>query len=455
MTEITPPGIPQAPENRRAERLSDEQMGNLLASIGNHEAKALTLLIMKPNLIYTSSILHSDFMNAQGESPGWETNHSAQFGYCQQSLSPIGLVSKEVVDKNVETYGYMTTNFGEKVGKPLAALLLDFSRRNPGFSLYDFFGSTVSSAQDDPDSKKRSPATRFKIFYELATAPSLPINQLELLKNIPEITQGDAGNHLRELKRKKIIEYDSIKFGENILYYSLSSLPPQEEPPKYMARPTQTVRIYGLLLEEPEKTWTIEEITGRYVEEFGYLGVFNINDLPENQKINLKRNISSILSHLKKHGYTSQSKFGGETRSEINLSEEQRNTIVDLVDILDAFQNQNPQILERGRKLSLFFLSNPQETARLMEKAKEHSHNANRKAPEEYNAVILGLISQNPGITSKGIAQRLNALDYKIGEGNVKLLIRNLSKTAQVETSTVKGTLRYSIKSPENPSVVE
>ena len=43
----------QAAEVKPPERISDQEIGNLLAAFGNNESKALTLVLMHPGVIYT------------------------------------------------------------------------------------------------------------------------------------------------------------------------------------------------------------------------------------------------------------------------------------------------------------------------------------------------------------------------------------------------------------------
>lgn len=116
-------------QSHSEEQLSDEQLGNLLAAVGNHEAKAVTFLVMRSETTYTAEDIHKAVIEAQGTLPGWRIHHQSAFKYCERSLSPIGLVAKEVVDPNLNTYGYARTEYGERIGVSLAGLLLDFSRK--------------------------------------------------------------------------------------------------------------------------------------------------------------------------------------------------------------------------------------------------------------------------------------------------------------------------------------
>lgn len=104
---------PQAKEIQKPERLPDEELGDLLAALGNHEAKAITLGLMKPGIIYTNLDLYHAIIEAQGQNPGWIINRMGPFAYCHNSLAPIGLVAQEVtMAGGLERIGYMKTEKG-------------------------------------------------------------------------------------------------------------------------------------------------------------------------------------------------------------------------------------------------------------------------------------------------------------------------------------------------------
>lgn len=147
MTTVEIPRLPAVPEVRKKERLSDEELGNLLAAFGNNEAKAVTLIAMRKGVIYSEYDLYSAVIEKQGEGVGWRQSRGVPFTYCRSSFENIGLVAKSVSDPVLETWGYLKTDYGEELGDALAGLLLDFSLRHPEVSLYDIFGSTTSRGE--------------------------------------------------------------------------------------------------------------------------------------------------------------------------------------------------------------------------------------------------------------------------------------------------------------------
>ncbi len=412
------------------ERLSDEQLGNLISSVGNHEAKAITLLLMQPDVIYTQRDLFRIIINAQGERPGWRMHSSVPFEYCQNSLSPIGLVAKEVLEREgLTTYGYLITEYGIKVGVPLAGYMLDFSQKYPDFSLIDIFGATQSSSQTKelPDQgiefKKRAPITRLKIFWELLTS-SLPIREVYLAKSLGEKNETIIKDHLEALGGKGVISYEATEHGSPFAFYQLNPDHPPEQPLAYRDQPSLTERVYRVLQEDPVREWAWESLT-RYL---GYT--------------NLPRTISSILSHLEKTGYAKRGKFSEEYRSEVNLTGEQRAMLAELMAILDRFQTQDPQVLQNGKKLA--FSLTPSDVAALMGKAKEHSNNASAQPQEETALELLTIVSENPGLTSSKITDCYAQLYGRWISGRlVSLRLRELVREGKISYQVQKDVRKY------------
>lgn len=385
------------------ERLSDEEMGNLLSSIGNNEAKAITLILMRNGNVYDKKGLHREILNAQGRNKTWDIGHSATSDYCSGTFSRIGLVAKEAFDFDLSVYGYSITPKGEELGIPLAGLLLDFSERH-NIPLVLLLGATQSpskkktaqtekSKNADGEFKKRAPSTTLKIFYELVTSPSLPIGEEELGKRIGEGRPPAVLGHLKRLAKLGVIQYEATEANEQYSCYKLSSEIPDEELPIHNNSPKLTESVLNVLKNNPDEYLTRER-------------VYEL--LPQEQKETwqeyvLKNGISQILALLNKKGYADLKRFHEGKQSEINITDEQRIVLTEFLEITYRFQNQDPEILEKGKMLAEEIINNPQEVSSLMRRAKEASRQANTSPSEETQARILSIISANPGITNEKI----------------------------------------------------
>lgn len=429
-------------ENRAELRpLSDEQLGNLIAAVGNHEAKAVTLLVMRRRMIYTGEELHQAVLEAQGTLPGWRIHHQAPFKYCERSLSPIGLVAREVVDPNLNTYGYVRTEHGEQIGVPLSGLLLDFSRRYDNVSLNQIFGATqstspikeVSGQEENIEYRKRSPIIRFRIFGKLTTT-ELPIRETDLAESIGE-KRDYVRNHLHQLARQKIITYESVKRDQPYALYKASSQAPDNPPPRFARYTFLTQEVHQLLSDHPARSWTAPEIADFFISKERY---------EEKHRAGLIQSIAHILPHLKRHGYLEPPKISLSNKSLIDLTHQQRTTLTDLVNILNGFKDQSSEVVERGRKVASRFISNPNAVAEVMIKAREYSPLVNKYPSEELELIILSIIQNNTDITAVQIRDILEEkYEKKVVVARVKQLIKSLKDQGLIVGSKEKTTLEW------------
>lgn len=391
--------IPKPPELPKPERLSDEKIGNLLSSVGNNEVKAITLILMRSGDVYDKGSLHRQVLNAQGEKSGWEMAKGVLLDYCSYTLAPIGLVAKEAFGPDLATFGYSITDYGKALGIPLAGLLLDFSERH-NISLNKLFGSTVSNSKgktmkaDDSEEefKKRAPTTTLKILFETLTSPQLPIREADIVKRIGEDDFQVVNNNLVRLAKLGLIEYSSTEVNEPFSAYKIPSEIPTGEFPMHSRYPRMTKLIFDILNEHPNQYLTITD-------------VFNL--IPQNLKSEWKAEnhseISDILSFLARQKYLYIKKFNFDKRSGISITDEQKIILTELLEIVYGFQNQDKEILEKGRKLAIEIISNPDRVSNLMRRAREASNQANQSPMKETLESVQSLILANPGVTNRKI----------------------------------------------------
>lgn len=389
-----------ATEAQKPEMVSDEELGNLLSAFGNNEAKAIILGLMQTETIYTAGALHSVLRNAQGQSVV-RMNRRAGFKYCQQSLSPIGLVTREVIEPGLATYGYMKTPYGRKVGDPLDGLLLDFSLRYPAYSLKDFFAITnsPSKAKDDSDTelRKRASISRLRIFRELLTS-ALPLRSIDLARR----TGTDLSNmaeHLIALSEKGIVNYDTTRKGKPRFFYKFSENAPDAQPNPYRYNRAVTNFIYRLLKSNPDKQWAGEEIRDSYAKQ--------LRDESRPVSESLGITCAGVLSHLARSGYAKTGKFFSGKQSEAYIDGDQRNVLSNLVNTLDEFQHADQDTIEFGRRRLREILTDPKHVSGLIAKAKEHS--TQRINISESANYVKSLISSHPHSTAEDLMQTLRS----------------------------------------------
>ena len=438
---------------QQPKRLSDEEIGILLGGAANLDSKAMLLVQMQPNTIYSISDLYRMMIDAQAGQAGWKISQRTLLSYCEKSLCPIGLVASEVLDHSANTIGYMLTDFGAKVGRPFCALILDFSSRYPEIALIDLLGQTNSPAPSNDvltpegriETKKRSPVTRLKIFAELVTAPDLPIRKVDLAERVGEVPVGKTSKttqeHLRRLGEQNLIQYTATERGHPFSSYRLNAERPDDAPPPFThpgggSNPTLTNTIYNLLRQTPGKDWSIEEICNTLV----------LQDLHRAKQTSLYIHTSTILNHLMKTGYAGREKFSSGVQSEINLTDKQQAMLTDFVETVYGFVRKDPLVMQQAEKALSFFQNSPEAVRPLLQKAREHSPHANRTDQSISQERILALLSAHPNTTVADIQTALEqGFGKRLDRESIRQFLRILARQGRIKGIKKKATIRWSV----------
>lgn len=445
---ITTVEIPRSlsiPEVRKNEPLSDEEMGNLLAAIGNNEAKALTLIAMKRGSIYTPKRLRKAVWEIQGDKKGWPISDMAVLGYCRFSFEDIGLVAKSVSDSIRGTWGYIKTDYGEEQGDALAGLLLDFSLNHEGVSLYQIFGATQSTSEErEVDSsagktefKTRSPLRRLRVLWELVTSEGqMSVTTLsKLLDENPDMINA----HLERLSVFNLVHFETTKFGEEITAYQLSENLPDQPPTLLFHRPTLTKSMYELISSDPNKTWGTHEL----IEAINTKRKA-VNKLPLSRP---NARFVGILKHLEREGYVTQIGFKGEERSKVWVDEDQRVVLIDILTLIDNFQRQDPEVLREGRLLAANFTGT--EFSKLWAKAKKYSSMANKVPREDSRNEVLDYLREHPKSTTAQLTTYLSKIQERnVAQANTRFLLNELRNSGLVAKSQDK-VVKWSVSSQQ------
>lgn len=423
------------------EKLSDERLGNLISAVGNHEAKAALLGLMQPGIIYARSDLNTIMLHAQGRNLAWRMAKGLPFSYCRHSLAPIGLVAQEVTTSGgLETIGYIKTDFGQEEGDSLGGLLLDLSLRYPLTSLQDIFGATVSPSEPKASEeglayRKRSPITRLRLFWELITS-SLPIRNTDLGVSLGE-DLATISTHVDSLSEKGIISYDSIGANVPFVIYRLSKDHPQDTPAHYSKGPTLAKAIYQIMHDNPDREFTLESVVQEYLKPLVV------------ERVSSNTEFYRVLTWLSKQGYVERKKFGHGKQSEINLTDDQRQMLLDLVTILDQFQNQDPEIIAYGRRCMKEIIADPEKVSTLIRKAREHSYFAQNAPPEQTTSDLVTIISQNPQLTATQLREILTQRQARtITKTHIRRLLKLALTSGQITQKTLNGIHHFSVAMP-------
>jgi hypothetical protein len=436
MERIVKKDLPPQNTKESGEMFTDEEVGNLIASLGNHEAKALTLLSMKPGVAYSQTSLHHNAMEIQGGGVGWNMSNGVPFSYCTNSLAPIGLVAKELVDESKEIYGYVKTAYGQVVGDSLAGHLLSLSERHPNCSLIEMFGSTnstsragrVDSSMGGVDFKNRAPNRRIEIYNALLTI-ELPARTTDLIDVLGgQDVWGAPHSHLHNLSESGLIQFTRREVDKSFTTFKLADDLPVEDPPPYMKPQGKgkywkmrelTTIVYGFM--QTQKSWTSKENIIR--------GLIEIHPDKERQIKTNRYFITSILRHLERFNYLESGDLSRKSSSEITLNAAQREILTDVTSVVRRFQYAEHDVVDEGRILARELISDPSSVAHLFNKAKMASPNANRLPRGQIHETIVSIVKDNQGASSHDIRDILNKdfgikLQLPTISNNLKLLER-------------------------------
>jgi hypothetical protein len=429
--------------------LCGEAFGDLLAAVGNHEAKALLLAAMKEGVVYSASNLHRLMLERQGRFMAWRLSGRVPFDYCVHSLAPIGLVATEVLNEDLSVYGFSKTRYGRQLGDALVGHMLSFSERYPAVSLIDLFGRTNTSAASTRDvtggerweHPKRSPWKNYQIFSQLLRQ-ELPVREIDLAVRLGE-PLSTLGPRLRILAQKQLIIDDSKPIDEYVAFRQASQrtldLPPPNSP-----APTLSMQICAIFHDSSNAALTRELLYTELVRRHPELRGLN--------QESTRRRISGVASHLERYGYLERVKFSTDVQSMILLTETQRRMLTDLVTLLDRFAELDQAFLHNGRRLASGVANNPARFRALLLKAKRTSPDINRARSDATGALLVTLVDKYPGSTTTELRDHLaQEYDHGLTKGRVKQVLRDLRTRGKIMISRQAGAFRYRLGARVSP----
>lgn len=351
--------------------LTKEQVNNILHAIGNNEQKAILLAGMEAGKIYSRYDLHMLVQVLTGKLEA-EKASGAEMQYAEKSLEPMGLVTKHAyIDNDGQVrVGYTKTALGEHAGTALASALLVMSARDEFFSMHDYFGSAGAAG------------LRYQIYEQLASDD--PPKTRAALAHAVGADASVVGNHLRALQESGIITYNARGINAGYASFRVKADVPDELPQTYRGKEvTLTPKVLAMA-----KT-CVGAITSESIH------AMIIAEDPDNanlQKKEVRSRVSRILSHLSKEGFLEYTEYSAAQQSKIEINEEQREGITNLVSVVQGVQNGDLQIYDRVQEYSQRILEDPEKTAALKQKAIERSPFTGRVPTDTTKGHILEIL---------------------------------------------------------------
>lgn len=391
-----------------------DKLGRYLSAFGNHEAKALTLLIFSN----TTEILDKYELNHRVvTSTGgvWRQHYVATESYCSGSLQEIGAVTTEVIDKNNNLYGYVLTPDGQKDGQPMAAYLL-LKAYQYAYSLYDLFGATVSFTEH------RSPQHSFAILNALAMAGAA-ITREELISRVC-MNPSTVSANLNRLSKNGLIDYQAHSpevVGK--ARYQLNQKQRGTEPKTVGTAASLTRGVWEVAISKPDIALSMYDVTNiirgdpELSARFGHLR-------------SLEKMVSNMLGGLREQGLVTTPFKGLRARSRVEFSGNNSNTKLFVKEVfpkLIAFIEQDPLTVKEFNDAKQFVSSDTQKARELRRAAMERAmlkspHSPmNRRSREDHNLEVYNYLVANPdarpckmsgalGLTTASTQRALNDL---------------------------------------------
>lgn len=418
-------------EVKNPEIMSDEFMGDLLAGFGNHEGKSLLLLSMQPGIFYGKSDLHRLIKNLPGADQVYSGDLSNQMAYCRYSLDPIGVVAKADFG---ETLKFGITELGEKIGKPLAASLIDFANRNE-IALETIFGGTKST-----NPKLRSPYVRMRLMENILTAPSSI--QLKDIEEASGLSQGLLTKHMIDLAASDLIDYKPWSFDKDEVSYRIG---PTLYIPGNIGKKPSAYLLKALNYLEATGEATLDELARHCSDSFG------------DEDITLSEKRTRLTSAL--HGLSkADSRYieiinrrrttadSTEAAGDFILNKNQRAFWEELLNIVEKVRTGDKAFLDYWSSESAKLLNDPETVALSLSRSNEKSSYMQDGTNKDIEQLVMGaLVNASAPLSYREIREIIvEGKKRTLSIFGISAILRGLSVQGKVTRHKSKIT-RYSL----------
>ncbi len=422
------------------EPLGDAELGDLLAAIGNSEAKSLLLIGMHPDYTYSAADLHELFVAMQGDEIGWKPSPEMPFKYCMHSMEPIGMVARGVSEEGRGTVGYRKTERGSTIGEALAGHLLAFSERHPETTLNAIWGQANSSKRT-PDGgateAQRVPLTRLKVFTELLTSDG-PIRAIDI--EDPGVMSRSLTGTLESLARAGLLTYENRMKPQGYAKYMVESTDLSSV--ETLRKAPTIFRAVRDLIETSAKKGT--ELDPQQVTK-----LIREKDpaLTSTAEKNTYTDVTRVLAYLKREGALGLVGGSYHEKSTIEVDDRQYEILAEAANIALSIQRRDQEFIAEGLTLAERFRNDPAAGGELIAKFAADSSRVNEKHRQELRAVMMPLLTREQGATAAEIFEALEVSGKRYHTGTVKGALRSLESSGSLDVVDVTNrTHRYRLQ---------
>lgn len=395
------------------EQLPEEVLFEMVAAFGNHEGKALLLCAMQPGAQYTHGELHKRFLEIQGPEPAFTGSRRNQGAYCDTFVQ-TGLVARS--DGAVKKYEL--TDLGNRVGKPLAGLLLGISATTE-FSLNDIFSQTARPK----GSIDRPPKRMLKIMRTITEANE-EIKVTEIAK-IHGYTPNTIGEVLSRQDELGLVEYTSRNVQDLVSFKLVDS----DRLAGLFPRTAVSKRIFDAFLQQPGISHEIDDLK-------------SVVELDPDEDDAFRGCIQFLRDKgivVRDHGYA------GHEFSSITLTDEQRIFWNDLLKLLDTFKDLSPELQREGNDKARSILDDQRLVKSLVRKA----YGSNQRTKEKYihedqkKDLVMSVLLPDEYLGIKAIEAAVNAKlmasGKRIGRKVLAGILAEMRKNGETTSRRLKG----------------
>ena len=446
-----------SPENSSSfsRDLKLEKTADLLAGLGNHEAKLLTLLAMGLNDHYLSgSQLGNKFRAFIGQDAEWIPSINVPFGYCQNSLEPLGhVVEGRVKGHRGPTVAYKISEHGKKTGIPYAGLLAQWSLRYPEISLQQVFGPTHSKGE------VRAPESRIQLITELLTTPDLPLSLTDAIDTEPEYWEGrryvrrlaNISSASDALELAGILKVDRLAQEGNTREFIISD--PARSLVSTRTPHSETVDMFYDFVKQcnqlGKERFNFEEaltyILGVVQQKASSLDPSVIRSKLISLLVIRPNEERGVNHNLPLPGIQRLESYNNGSVTKLQINEAHHNALENLMNIVLAIADEDPEVIAQGFGATRFIWSNLEARRALIAKAKFFSNNATKIPLEQMTEQLIALLKDSDRTLDTKTLHDMYVSEYSRPISKATLL-RALGHAASSELVVVS-------KERRNPSI--
>lgn len=439
-------------ETIRTMELAAEEYFGLLSGVANHEAKALTVAAMAHNApedgLFSAATLDSVMHSIQGQNPGWKIGRTVPFTYCDESLGPIGAVTKSTIKnergRSVAAYGL--TDYGKEYGLAMAGLVLDWSLRYPELSVQTVLGSSQSKTEN------RTPVYRLAVLESILTAENEGISFSDIVADHPDLV--GLPSVVENLKRGAFAKVVTVTTNQRDYNPTLSINDPSYGGRKRFEQLSkETQSIYETMQHFSENAIhnvKLNDFIETTIELYPELSAKNIRTILCQKTDRKQTRLPGVTVEE-----NSREGLGGKKSSNVRVNDEYKMALYELLTSLNEFQhNRN---IEFYQQRAIEIVNQPDNCAEMMAKAARNSAKVRAaQSAQPTGQIIMDIVgAADTPLSVYDISEKLE------GERNLPIsvdAIRNhlvkaigqgiLTKSVQTEEhfGRSKTLIRYSMK---------